>query len=238
MFINQDVCEGCGDCNKKSNCVSVQPLDTEFGRKRKIDQSNCNKDFSCLDGFCPSFVSVHGGALRKGEAANSAQELAAIFEGMPQPRTAALTDAYNVLITGIGGTGVLTVGSIVGMAAHLDDKASSVMDITGMAQKGGAVVTHLRIGASKDKLFATRLWEESADLVIGCDLVVTTSQATLDLVRGDTAQIVVNDDVVPTAQFQSNQAIDLSQGKLVCSDMPCKRVSCRSRSRRSNRPFD
>jgi indolepyruvate ferredoxin oxidoreductase len=215
VFINQDVCEGCGDCNKKSNCVSVQPLDTEFGRKRKIDQSNCNKDFSCLDGFCPSFVSVHGGAPRKGEAANSGEELAAIFERMPQPRTVMLTDAYNVLITGIGGTGVLTVGSIVGMAAHLDDKASSVMDITGMAQKGGAVVTHLRIGASKDKLFATRLWEESADLVIGCDLVVTTSQATLDLVRGDTAQIVVNDDVVPTAQFQSNQAIDLSQGKLL-----------------------
>jgi indolepyruvate ferredoxin oxidoreductase len=129
--------------------------------------------------------------------------------------TLPLTDAYNVLITGIGGTGVLTVGSILGMAAHLDDKASSVMDITGMAQKGGAVVTHLRIGASKDKLFATRLWEESADLVIGCDLVVTTGQATLDLVRGDTAQIVVNDDVVPTAQFQSNQGIDLSQGRLI-----------------------
>jgi indolepyruvate ferredoxin oxidoreductase len=215
VFINQDVCEGCGDCNKKSNCVSVQPLDTEFGRKRKIDQSNCNKDFSCLDGFCPSFVSLHGGSPRKGEAAKSAGELTAVFEAMPQPVSPPLTDAYNVLITGIGGTGVLTVGSILGMAAHLDDKAASVMDITGMAQKGGAVVTHLRIGASKDKLFATRLWEESADLVIGCDLVVTTGQATLDLVRGATARIVVNDDVVPTAQFQSNQAIDLSQGKLL-----------------------
>jgi indolepyruvate ferredoxin oxidoreductase len=215
VFINQDVCEGCGDCNKKSNCVSVQPLDTEFGRKRKIDQSNCNKDFSCLDGFCPSFVSVHGGGPRKGEADKSIDELDHLFEHMPQPVTLPLTDAYNVLITGIGGTGVLTVGSILGMAAHLDDKASSVMDITGMAQKGGAVVTHLRIGASKDKLFATRLWEESADLVIGCDLVVTTGQATLDLVRGDTAQIVVNDDVVPTAQFQSNQGIDLSQGRLI-----------------------
>jgi indolepyruvate ferredoxin oxidoreductase len=215
VFINQDVCEGCGDCNKKSNCVSVQPLDTEFGRKRKIDQSNCNKDFSCLDGFCPSFVSLHGGSPRKGEAAKSAGELTAVFEAMPQPVSPPLTDAYNVLITGIGGTGVLTVGSILGMAAHLDDKAASVMDITGMAQKGGAVVTHLRIGASKDKLFATRLWEESADLVIGCDLVVTTGQATLDLVRGATARIVVNDDVVPTAQFQSNQGIDLSQGKLL-----------------------
>jgi indolepyruvate ferredoxin oxidoreductase len=215
VFINQDVCEGCGDCNKKSNCVSVQPLDTEFGRKRKIDQSNCNKDFSCLDGFCPSFVSVHGGEPRKGEADQSIAELEGLFAHLPPPATPPLADAYNVLITGIGGTGVLTVGAIVGMAAHLDGKACSVMDITGMAQKGGAVVTHLRIGASKDKLFATRLWEESADLMIGCDLVVATGQATLDLIRGDTARIVVNDDVVPTAQFQSNDAIDLSQGRLL-----------------------
>ena len=175
VFINQDVCEGCGDCNKKSNCVSVQPLDTEFGRKRKIDQSSCNKDYSCLDGFCPSFVTVLGGAPRKGEAANTARSCSAIFAALPAPAAVPLTDAYNVLITGIGGTGVLTVGAILGMAAHLDGKACSVMDITGMAQKGGSVVTHLRFGASRDKLFATRLWENSADLVIGCDLVVTTS---------------------------------------------------------------
>jgi indolepyruvate ferredoxin oxidoreductase len=222
VFINQEVCEGCGDCNKKSNCVSVQPLDTEFGRKRKIDQSNCNKDFSCLDGFCPSFVTVYGGALRKGEAANTAGDLQSIFAALPAPATVPLNDAYNVLITGIGGTGVLTVGAILGMAAHLDSKACSVMDITGMAQKGGSVVTHLRIGASRDKLFATRLWENSADLVIGCDLVVTTSAATLDLVRPDSARIVVNSDVVPTAQFQANQAIDLSQGRLL--DVLAKRV--------------
>jgi indolepyruvate ferredoxin oxidoreductase len=215
VFINQSVCEGCGDCNKKSNCVSVQPLDTEFGRKRKIDQSNCNKDFSCQDGFCPSFVSIHGGMIRKGEAASTGDQLGALFASLPQPVVAELGEAYNVLITGIGGTGVLTVGSILGMAAHVDGKACSVMDITGMAQKGGAVVTHLRFGASKDKLFATRLWEQSADLVIGCDLVVTTSKATLDLVRSSSAQIVVNSDVVPTAQFQQNQAIDMSQQKLL-----------------------
>ena len=228
VFINQEVCEGCGDCNKKSNCVSVQPLDTEFGRKRKIDQSNCNKDYSCLDGFCPSFVSVHGGGPRKGEAASTGDELGAIFAGLPAPAAVPLADAYNVLITGIGGTGVLTVGSILGMAAHLDGKACSVMDITGMAQKGGAVVTHLRFGASRDKLFATRLWENSADLVIGCDLVVTTSAATLDLVRGESARIVVNSDVVPTAQFQSNQAIDLSQDRLLgvlAQRVPRERIS-------------
>lgn len=215
VFINQEVCEGCGDCNKKSNCVSVQPLDTEFGRKRKIDQSNCNKDYSCLEGFCPSFVSVHGGDVRKGEAATPADDLASLFASLPTPDVVPLPDAYNVLITGIGGTGVLTVGSILGMAAHLDGKACSVMDITGMAQKGGSVVTHLRFGASRDKLFATRLWEQSADLVIGCDLVVTTSKATLDLVRADSARIVVNSDVVPTAQFQQNQSIDLDQNKLL-----------------------
>ena len=215
VFINQEVCEGCGDCNKKSNCVSVQPLDTEFGRKRKIDQSNCNKDFSCLEGFCPSFVTIHGGGPRKGEASSPAQELDSVFAALPAPRTLPLDEAYNVLITGIGGTGVLTVGALLGMAAHVDQKACSVMDITGMAQKGGSVITHLRFGASKDALFATRLWEQSADLLIGCDLVVSTSQATLDLVRSERAHIVVNSDVVPTAQFQSNQAIDLSQDKLL-----------------------
>jgi indolepyruvate ferredoxin oxidoreductase len=190
-------------------------LDTEFGRKRKIDQSSCNKDFSCLEGFCPSFVSVLGGGPRKGEAANAPDELASIFSGLPAPKTLPLDEVYNVLITGIGGTGVLTVGAILGMAAHLDGKSCSVMDITGMAQKGGAVITHLRFGASRDKLFATRLWQQSADLVIGCDLVVSTGQATLDLVRSDSARILVNSDVVPTAQFQANQALDLSQEKLL-----------------------
>ena len=228
VFINQDVCEGCGDCNKKSNCVSVQPLDTEFGRKRKIDQSNCNKDYSCLDGFCPSFVTVYGGALARARPRAPPTSSESIFAGLPAPATVPLDDVYNVLITGIGGTGVLTVGAILGMAAHLDGKACSVMDITGMAQKGGSVVTHLRFGASRDKLFATRLWENSADLVIGCDLVVTTSAATLDLVRGDSARIVVNSDVVPTAQFQSNQAIDLSQDRLLgvlAQRVPRERIS-------------
>jgi indolepyruvate ferredoxin oxidoreductase len=215
VFINQEVCEGCGDCNKKSNCVSVQPLDTEFGRKRRIDQSNCNKDYSCQEGFCPSFVSVLGGSIRKGEAAGSGINTASEFINLPAPAVLPLGEAYNVLITGIGGTGVLTVGSILGMAAHLDDKACSVMDITGMAQKGGSVVTHLRFGATQDKLFATRLWENSADLLIGCDLVVTTAKPTLDLLRTDSARIIVNSDLVPTAQFQQNNAIDLSQDKLI-----------------------
>ncbi|GLR65686.1 indolepyruvate ferredoxin oxidoreductase [Acidocella aquatica] len=209
LFINQDVCEGCGDCSKKSNCVSVQPVDTEFGRKRKIDQSSCNKDFSCQDGFCPSFVSVLGGSVRKFGAVFKDAELADLFKTLPEPGAPAEKPVYNIVLTGIGGTGVLTVAAIAGMAAHLDNKGSSVMDMTGMAQKGGSVLSHIRIANSPDALHAPRLWAGSADLVLGCDLVVTASAQTLDMVSPDT-KIVVNSDIVPTAQFQSNNAIQLN----------------------------
>lgn len=207
LFINQDVCEGCGDCSKKSNCVSVQPVETEFGRKRKIDQSQCNKDFSCQDGFCPSFVSVLGGEPRKFGAAFRDEELASVFAAIPAPVARPHDEIYNILLTGIGGTGVLTVAAIAGMAAHLDNKGSSVMDMTGMAQKGGGVLSHIRIAPSPGQLHAPRLWNQSADLVIGCDMVVTTSPATLDMVAPDT-EILVNTEVVPTAQFQANNAIN------------------------------
>ncbi len=207
VFINQEVCEGCGDCSKKSNCVSVQPVDTEFGRKRKIDQSQCNKDFSCQDGFCPSFVSVLGGEPRKFGAAFRDEELVSVFAGIPAPVRVQHDDVYNILLTGIGGTGVLTVAAIAGMAAHLDNKGASVMDMTGMAQKGGGVLSHIRIAPSPEQLHAPRLWNQSADLVIGCDMVVTASPATLDMVAPDT-QIIVNTEVVPTAQFQANNAIN------------------------------
>ncbi|WP_114951597.1 indolepyruvate ferredoxin oxidoreductase family protein [Sphingosinicella terrae] len=208
VFINQDVCEGCGDCSKKSNCVSVQPLETEFGRKRRIDQSSCNKDFSCQEGFCPSFVSVLGGSVRKFGAAFRDEELAHLFAELPRPAPVSTADVYNIVLTGIGGTGVLTVAAIAGMAGHIDDKGVSVMDMTGMAQKGGAVLSHIRIAATPDALHAPRLWSGSADLVLGCDLVVTASPQTLDMVSPGT-RIVVNTDIVPTAQFQSNNAIRL-----------------------------
>ena len=209
VFINQDVCEGCGDCSKKSNCVSVQPLETEFGRKRKIDQSSCNKDFSCQEGFCPSFVSVHGGAVRKFGAAFKDEDLNQLFASLPVPECQFSAPVYNLVMTGIGGTGVLTVAAIAGMAAHLDHKGASVMDMTGMAQKGGSVLSHIRIASSPDELFAPRLWNGSADLVLGCDLVVTASPQTLELMSSETTRIVVNTDVVPTAQFQSNGALTL-----------------------------
>jgi indolepyruvate ferredoxin oxidoreductase len=207
LFINQEVCEGCGDCTKKSNCVSIQPVDTEFGRKRKIDQSSCNKDFSCQDGFCPSFVSVLGGEPRKFGAAFKDEELADVFAAIPMPISLINKPVANILLTGIGGTGVLTVAAIAGMAAHLDNKGVSVMDITGMAQKGGGVLSHIRIAKTPDRLHSPRLWNQSVDAVIGSDMVVTTGQATMDLVSPDT-RIVVNTEVVPTAQFQSNNAIN------------------------------
>jgi indolepyruvate ferredoxin oxidoreductase len=209
LFINQDVCEGCGDCTKKSNCVSVQPVDTEFGRKRKIDQSSCNKDFSCQDGFCPSFVSVLGGSVRKFGAAFKDSDLADLFKSLPEPAQPPAKPVYNIVLTGIGGTGVLTVAAIAGMAAHVDNKGSSVMDMTGMAQKGGSVLSHIRIASTPEALHAPRLWSGSADLVLGCDLVVTASPQTLDMVSPET-KIVVNSDIVPTAQFQSNNAITLN----------------------------
>lgn len=209
VFINQEVCEGCGDCSKKSNCVSVQPLETEFGRKRKIDQSSCNKDFSCQEGFCPSFVSVHGGAVRKFGAAFNDSDLDQLFASLPVPQCSFSAPVYNMVLTGIGGTGVLTVAAIAGMAAHLDNKGASVMDMTGMAQKGGSVLSHIRIASSPDQLFAPRLWNGSADLVLGCDLVVTASPQTLELISADTTRVVVNTEVVPTAQFQSNSSLSL-----------------------------
>jgi indolepyruvate ferredoxin oxidoreductase len=212
VFINQDVCEGCGDCTTKSNCMSVQPLDTEFGRKRHIDQSGCNKDFSCIEGFCPSFVTVQGGSLRK--AAGARQEAAAmatLLAALPRPGVAQAERPYNILLTGIGGSGVLTVGAILGMAAHLDGLDCSVMDVTGMAQKGGSVLSNIRIAPRGAGLFTPRLWQDSTDLLLGCDLIVTAGPLALQTLRAGSGHVVVNSDVVPTAQFQTNQKIDFNQ---------------------------
>ena len=141
VVINELVCEGCGDCGVKSNCVSVAPVETEFGRKRTIDQSSCNKDYSCVNGFCPSFVTVEGGQLRKPKKAEAADFSAAC----PSRSLAERAEPYGILVTGIGGTGVITIGALLGMAAHLEGKGCSVLDMTGLAQKNGAVVSHVRI---------------------------------------------------------------------------------------------
>lgn len=217
IFINQDVCEGCGDCSTKSNCMSVQPIDTEFGRKRHIDQSGCNKDYSCVEGFCPSFVTVHGGTLRKAAKAERGDAVMQLIGTLPMPVTPSLEHPYNILLTGIGGTGVLTVGAILGMAAHVAGLESSVMDVTGMAQKGGSVLSNIRIATIHTGLYTPRLWQDSTDLLLGCDLIVTAGPLALQTLRVGSGQIVVNSDVVPTAQFQTNQTIDFNQASLIAS---------------------
>ncbi|WP_284257438.1 indolepyruvate ferredoxin oxidoreductase family protein [Acidocella aquatica] len=217
VLINEDVCEGCGDCSVQSNCMSVQPLDTEFGRKRVIDQSSCNKDFSCLKGFCPSFVTVEGGTLRKAEASADGDVLTAALARIPLPAAAAMGANYDVLVTGIGGTGVLTVSAVLGMAAHIEGKGATIMDMTGMAQKGGAVLSHLRIGASPETIFAPRMGPGMASLILGCDLVVTSGKEVLQTARAGETRALVNSHVVPTAQFQANAKMDFGSGRLVKS---------------------
>jgi indolepyruvate ferredoxin oxidoreductase len=192
-FINDLVCEGCGDCGVKSNCVSVLPLETEFGRKRAIDQSACNKDYSCVKGFCPSFVTVHGGGVRKGRGAESAPSglnTEALFAAFPEPAFPELREPYGIMVTGIGGTGVVTIGAIVGMAAHMEGKGFGALDMAGLAQKGGAVWSHLQIAANAEDIKTVRLGSGGAKLVLGCDMVVSASQKTIDTAREGTRMIV------------------------------------------------
>ncbi|MDH5576908.1 MAG: indolepyruvate ferredoxin oxidoreductase family protein [Betaproteobacteria bacterium] len=200
--INEMVCEGCGDCSAKSNCLSVEPLETEFGRKRTINQSTCNKDFSCVKGFCPSFVTVEGGQLKMGK--QGARAAGEDFPVLPEAIPAALDEPCGILVTGIGGTGVITIGQILGMAAHLEGKGVSVLDMSGLAQKYGAVMSHVRIAASADPVHLARLGTGDARLVIGCDLVVSASADALDRMRAGRTRAVVNATTSPTAAFVSN----------------------------------
>jgi indolepyruvate ferredoxin oxidoreductase len=208
LFINAAVCEGCGDCSRQSNCLSVQPLETELGRKRTIDQSTCNKDYSCIKGFCPSFVTVRGGRIARRSFDTSA--IAERVAQLPAPAVVDVaSDSCALLVTGIGGTGVLTVGAVLGMAAHLEGKAAKVLDMTGMAQKGGAVTSHIRIAADVDQIPSARLGTGQADLLIACDLIVASSPDVLASTSPATLAIA-NADVVPTGEFQTNQQLDLS----------------------------
>ncbi|HEY8251686.1 MAG TPA: indolepyruvate ferredoxin oxidoreductase family protein [Burkholderiales bacterium] len=200
--INEMVCEGCGDCSVKSNCLSVEPLETEFGRKRTINQSSCNKDYSCLKGFCPSFVTVEGGRLRKGKSAVA--KVSDDFAALPDPELPASKTPYGILVTGIGGTGVITIGQIIGVAAHLEGKGVSVLDMSGLAQKYGAVMSHVQIAAHPDAMHATRIDTGGASLVLGCDLVVTASAEALARMGQQRTRAVVNATVTPTAEFVKN----------------------------------
>ncbi|MBS0336746.1 MAG: indolepyruvate ferredoxin oxidoreductase family protein [Proteobacteria bacterium] len=202
--INEAVCEGCGDCSTKSNCLSVEPLETEFGRKRRINQSTCNKDFSCVKGFCPSFVTVEGGTLKKGRPAPKGGEGGGDFAALPDPQLPALEEPCSVLVTGIGGTGVVTIGQILAMAGHLEGKGVSVLDMSGLAQKGGPVMSHVKIARRPEELHAARIGTGNANLVIGCDLVVTASADALATMSSEKTRAVVNATTAPTAEFVKN----------------------------------
>jgi indolepyruvate ferredoxin oxidoreductase len=191
VIINELVCEGCGDCGVQSNCVSVQPIDTEFGRKRTIDQSNCNKDFSCVNGFCPSFVTVHGAKLKKPRPAKIDGDTREW--NLPAPRTPALGEhPFEILVDGIGGTGVVTIGAIITMAAHLEGKGCGAIDMAGIAQKGGAVFSHVKIARTPDDIHAIRVAAGEADLVLGCDLVVSGQKNVLAAAKLNHTGFIVN----------------------------------------------
>jgi len=209
MFINAAVCEGCGDCSVQSNCLSIYPLDTELGRKRKIDQSSCNKDYSCVKGFCPSFVTVEGGALRKGEVTAVTDAFDERAGQLQDPILPELAGNFDLLVAGIGGTGVVTVGALITMAAHLEGKGASVLDFTGFAQKGGAVISHIRVGQCPDTLHQVRIADGRADAVIACDVVVATDPRAVRVLAKDITRVLVNHSEIPSGQFVQNRNADI-----------------------------
>ena len=211
VFINTDICEGCGDCGVQSNCVSIVPVETELGRKRAIDQSTCNKDFSCLKGFCPSFVTVEGAKLKK--AASVDVETGTL----PEPELPAIQGTHNIVITGVGGTGVVTIGAVLAMAAHLDGKGAGMMEMAGLAQKGGAVHIHCRLGNAPEDISAIRVAVGEADTLIGGDLVVSAGSKTTNLMAQDRTQGVVNTHEIVTGEFTRNPNFRIPGEQLLVS---------------------
>ena len=206
VFINPAVCEGCGDCSTVSSCMAIEPLETEFGRKRQINQSSCNKDFSCVEGFCPSFVTVSGATLRKVKADTAAIDVS----HLPMPTQRAIDGSWSILVSGIGGAGVVTVGQTLAVAAHADGYFSSNLDITGLAQKYGAVHSHIKIAATPEQMRATRIAASEADALIGCDLVVAAGDEALSKLDPERSVAVSDTTVVPTAEFSKNPDWQLS----------------------------
>jgi indolepyruvate ferredoxin oxidoreductase len=204
LVINEAVCEGCGDCGIQSNCTSILPKETEFGRKRTIDQSSCNKDYSCVKGFCPSFVTVEGGALKKSKTGVTKDNADDGFGPLPEPVLPALDAPYNILINGIGGTGVITVGALMGMAAHLEGKGASVLDMTGMSQKNGSVTSHVKVARAPSDLHAQRIATGEADLVLGCDMLTAGAQDAISKMRVGRTMAVINLHEQPPGTFAQN----------------------------------
>lgn len=214
IFINAEVCEGCGDCGKKSNCLSVLPLETPLGRKRFIDQASCNQDYSCVDGFCPSFVSVLGGNPRHGAMANL-ERLLHVASGLPLPEIHLGDAPYDILVTGVGGTGVVTIGALITMAAHLDGHYTSVLDFMGFAQKGGAVLSFVRIAASQELLNQARIDTQQADMMLACDMVVGASETALNTLSRRRTRVVVNSHEIPNDVFVRDPDATLHAAELL-----------------------
>jgi indolepyruvate ferredoxin oxidoreductase len=213
LFINSEVCEGCGDCGEASNCVAVKPLETELGRKRTIDQSSCNKDYSCVKGFCPSFVSVIGGTVKKnapaslfsnGEGNGVEEQTGHIWEELEEPILPQLTSPWNILVCGIGGTGVVTIGALLGTAAHLDGLGVTVMDQVGLAQKGGSVVTHVRIAAKNEAIKTNIIGNGKTDLLLGCDMLTAADPKNTRRYSSDRTKAVMNLQEQFVGYFASN----------------------------------
>ena len=215
--INDHVCEGCGDCSDKSNCMSVTAVDTEFGRKRTIDQSACNKDLACVNGFCPSFVTVEGGHLKKAAAATAVGDA---FATLPEPILPTTARPWEILITGVGGSGVVTIGALLGMAAHLEGKGVSILDMAGLAQKGGAVWSHVKIADQADQIHAARVAAGDANAIIGCDLVVSAGDESLAKMRNEFTRVVINHDRSNTSEFVRGFAAQARSGDVAAHPDP------------------
>ena len=214
IVINELVCEGCGDCSVQSNCISIEPVETVYGRKRTINQSSCNKDYSCLEGYCPSFATVVGGRLRKVETQGLGGADASLFADLPEPSQPDLARPWSVFVPGIGGTGVITVGALLGMAAHLEGKGVSLLDVTGLAQKNGAVASHVRVARHPEALHSTRISAGGADLMLGCDIVVATGLDGMQKLSRERTHAIVNTHVAPTAEFATSPDLELSSASM------------------------
>ena len=205
VVINELVCEGCGDCSVQSNCLSVEPIETEFGRKRRINQNTCNKDYSCLKGFCPSFVTVEGGKLKSGKKGGGSSRPKLSSVGTPpDPVLPVAERPWGIVVAGVGGTGVITIGQLLGMAAHLEGKGIVTQDAAGLAQKGGATWSHIQIANRPDAIFSTKVGTAEADLVIGCDPIVAAARASLAVMRAGRTYVALNTHATPTAAFVSD----------------------------------
>lgn len=218
LFINKDVCEGCGDCGLASNCVAILPEETPLGRKRRIDQSACNKDYSCVKGFCPSFVSIHGGDLKKkSPPANTNKQSASTTPkkpDLPEPTLPPLDGNFGIVLTGVGGTGVVTVGAIVGMAAHIAELGCSVLDMMGLAQKGGSVTSHIVIANSPEDIATTHIAAGGAKLILGCDMVTAAASGTLDRIQPGKTTAIINTHAMMSGDFTRDRQVTFPQQQL------------------------